>query len=156
AMARMAWKAIRAMPARKSAASSMGATSTAPWRTSKNPSPRGKAARVWTWGKRLAYGKAMFDAFLRLLSGPQLQAVPDLRLAVAVLLLEAARQDDSFDARERAVIMRLLAARFALSQGECEKLVVAAQGHADELVQLHGHTSAIVAAMSPRERIELI
>ena len=87
---------------------------------------------------------------------PQQQAAPDLRLSVAVLLLEAARQDDNFDARERAVIMALLARRFDLSPEECEKLIAAAQAHAAELVQLHGHTSAIAAAMSPEERVELI
>jgi uncharacterized tellurite resistance protein B-like protein len=98
----------------------------------------------------------MFDALARLLSAPPQRAAPDLRLSVAVLLLEAARQDDSFDARERAVILKLLAARFALSQSDCEKLIAAAQSHAAELVQLHGHTSAIAEAMGPAQRVELI
>jgi len=97
----------------------------------------------------------MFDALARLLAAPP-QPAPDLRLSVAVLLLEAARQDDHFDARERAVIMALLARRFDLSPEECEKLIATAQAHAAELVQLHGHTSAIAAAMSPEERVELI
>ena len=97
----------------------------------------------------------MFDALARLLAAPT-QPAPDLRLSVAVLLLEAARQDDHFDARERAVIMALLARRFDLSPEECEKLIATAQAHAAELVQLHGHTSAIAAAMSPEERVELI
>ena len=96
----------------------------------------------------------MFDALARLLSAPPQRAAPDLRLSVAVLLLEAARQDDSFDAHERAVILKLLAARFALSEVECEKLLATAQ--ATELVQLHGHTSAIAEAMTPRQRVELI
>ena len=98
----------------------------------------------------------MFDALARLLSAPPQRTAPDLHLSVAVLLLEAARQDDSFDAHERAVILKLLAARFALSEAECEKLIAAAQSHADELVQLHGHTSAIAEAMTPRQRVELI
>jgi uncharacterized tellurite resistance protein B-like protein len=97
----------------------------------------------------------MFDALARLLAAPP-QAQPDLRLSVAVLLLEAARQDDHFDARERAVIMALLARRFDLSPEECERLIATAQAHAAELVQLHGHTSAIAAAMAPEERVELI
>ena len=98
----------------------------------------------------------MFDVLARLLSAPPQRAVPDLRLSVAVLLLEAARQDDSFDARERAVILKLLAARFDLSESECEKLIAAAQSHAAELVQLHGHTSAIAEAMTPHQRVDLI
>jgi uncharacterized tellurite resistance protein B-like protein len=98
----------------------------------------------------------IFAALSRILSSPQPQAVPDLRLSVAVLLLEAARQDDSFDARERAVILKLLATRFELSPQECEKLMNDAQAHAAELVQLHGHTSAVAAQMTPAERIGLI
>jgi uncharacterized tellurite resistance protein B-like protein len=98
----------------------------------------------------------MFDALARFLSAPPQRTAPDLRLSVAVLLLEAARQDDSFDARERSVILKLLATRFALSESECEKLIAAAQSHAAELVQLHGHTSAIAEAMSPAQRVELI
>jgi uncharacterized tellurite resistance protein B-like protein len=98
----------------------------------------------------------MFDALARLLSAPQPPAKADLRLSVAVLLLEAARQDDSFDAREHAVIMRLLTERFSLSQAECEKLIATAEGHAAELVQLHGHTSAIAEAMTPAQRIQLV
>jgi uncharacterized tellurite resistance protein B-like protein len=98
----------------------------------------------------------MFAALARLLSEPQSRAQPDLRLSVAVLLLEAARQDDTFDAAERAVILKLLAQRFSLSPAECEKLVTEAQAHAAELVQLHGHTSAIAEAMAPAQRIELI
>jgi len=97
----------------------------------------------------------MFDALARLLSAPEPRA-PDLRLSVAVLLLEAARQDDHFDARERATIKKLLAARFALSASECDQLIATAQVQAAELVQLHGHTSVIAAAMTPAQRIELI
>ena len=98
----------------------------------------------------------MFNALARLLSAPPQRTAPDLRLSVAVLLLEAARQDDSFDARERAVILKLLAARFGLSESECEKLIATAQDRAAELVQLHGHTSAIAEAMTPRQRVELV
>ena len=98
----------------------------------------------------------MFDALARLLSAPPQRTAPDLRLSVAVLLLEAARQDDHFDTRERAVIMALLARRFDLSPEECEKLIATAQAHAAELVQLHGHTSAIAEAMTPRQRVELV
>src|SRR5581483_8555575 len=98
----------------------------------------------------------MFDALARLLASPQQQTVPDLRLSVAVLLLEAARQDDHFDARERAVIMALLARRFDLSAEDSEKLIATAHSDAAELVQLHGHNSVIAAAMSLEERVELL
>ena len=98
----------------------------------------------------------MFTSLLRLLSVPEPSSLPDLRLSVAVLLLEAARQDDAFDARERAMIQKLLTSRFALSSEDCARLMAAAEARVAQMVQLHGHTSEIAAEMTPQERIELI
>jgi uncharacterized tellurite resistance protein B-like protein len=98
---------------------------------------------------------AIFSALQKLLSAPQ-APVPDLRLSVAILLLEAARQDDVFEERERAAIETLLKQRFDLSEAECRELIQAAHAQADALVQLHGHTSTIAAQMSPDERTQLI
>jgi uncharacterized tellurite resistance protein B-like protein len=98
----------------------------------------------------------MFASLLRLLSVPEPPRVPDLRLSVAVLLLEAARQDDAFDARERAMIEKLLTARFDLSPPEYMALMAAAEARVAQMVQLHGHTSEIAAEMTPQERIDLI
>jgi uncharacterized tellurite resistance protein B-like protein len=98
----------------------------------------------------------MFTALMRLLDSPTPPPAPNLRLSVAVLLLEAARQDDTFDARERATIEALLTGRFGLSQAECAALMTAAEARAGQLTQLHGHTSQIAQAMSPDERIQLI
>ena len=98
----------------------------------------------------------MFSALMRLLDTPAAQPAPDLRLSVAVLLLEAARQDDTFDAHERAMIEQLLTSRFDLSPEECARLMATAQARASQMVQLHGHTSQIAAEMPPAERIHLI
>ena len=98
----------------------------------------------------------MFKPLLRLLSAPELAKAPDLKLSVAVLLLEAARQDDNFDDKERAAIQHLLQTRFGLSAEECERLMAAGEAHAAELVQLHGHTNTIAQQMTPEERIHLI
>ena len=98
----------------------------------------------------------MFDQLMRLFQAPAPQRQPDLRLSVAVLLVEAARQDDRFEPRERAVIAQLLTRKFGLAAGECEALVAAAEARAGEMVQLHGHTSEIFAAMTPEERVDLI
>jgi uncharacterized tellurite resistance protein B-like protein len=98
----------------------------------------------------------MFSALMRLLDDPAPAPAPDLRLSVAVLLLEAARQDDNFDAAERAMIDHLLTARFGLAPAECARLVTAAQARASQMTQLHGHTSHIAQAMSPDERIQLV
>ena len=98
----------------------------------------------------------MFDQLIRLLKAPEPQRRPDLRLSVAVLLVEAARQDDTFDPRERAMIEQLLTRKFDLAPEECAALLAAGVARAQELVQLHGHTSAIFEAMSPEERVGVI
>ena len=91
-----------------------------------------------------------------MLDAPAPVPAKDLRLSVAVLLLEAARQDDSFDSSERERIESLLTDRFGLSQAECTALMTAAQARASQMTQLHGHTSHIAEAMTPGERIHLI
>jgi uncharacterized tellurite resistance protein B-like protein len=98
----------------------------------------------------------MFRPLLRLLSAPEPARAPDLRLSVAVLLLEAARQDDTFDARERAAIEKLLSQRFELSGAECAALMAAGEASTAQMVQLHGHTNDIAQQMTPEERIQLI
>lgn len=98
----------------------------------------------------------MFTALMRLLDAPAPAPAKDLRLSVAVLLLEAARQDDNFDTRERKTIESLLTGRFGLSQAECAALMAAAEARASQMTQLHGHTSHIAEAMSPDERIHLV
>jgi uncharacterized tellurite resistance protein B-like protein len=92
--------------------------------------------------------------FLNAPPGPQRR--PDLRLSVAVLLLEAARQDDTFDASERAMIENLLTRRFGLTPQECAQLLSAGEARSNEMVQLHGHTSDIIEQMTPDERVGLV
>lgn len=81
---------------------------------------------------------------------------PQARLSVAVLLLEAARQDDRFDPSERAMIEKLLTQRFELNPQELAQLMAAAEEHSAQMVQLHGHTSEIAREMSPEQRVQLI
>ena len=98
----------------------------------------------------------MFDQLMRMLKAPEPQRRPDLRLSVAILLLEAARQDDSFDSHERAVIADLLTRKFDLSEQECEALLEAGAVRAAQMVQLHGHTSHVFEQMTPEERIGMV
>jgi uncharacterized tellurite resistance protein B-like protein len=98
----------------------------------------------------------MFDQLMRFLKAPEPSARPDLRLSVAVLLVEAARQDDRFDSSERAVIEQLLTRKFALAPQECAALLAAAEARAQQMVQLHGHTSAVFEQMTPDERVGLV
>ena len=98
----------------------------------------------------------MFASLLRLLESPTPLRPPHTKLSVAVLLLEAARQDDHFDQSERAVIEKILTQRFHLSTPECAHLIEAAEKHVRNMVQLHGHTNDIAHEMSAQERIALI
>lgn len=98
----------------------------------------------------------MFNHLMRMLKAPEPQRKSDLRLSVAVLLLEAARQDDRFDARERAVIAQLLSRKFDLSPGECDALLAEGEARAAQMVQLHGHTSDVFEQMPPDERVHLV
>lgn len=98
----------------------------------------------------------MFNQLMRMLKAPEPQRKPDLRLSVAVLLLEAARQDDQFDTKERAVIAQLLTRKFDLSPGECGELLAAGEARAAQMVQIHGHTSDVFEQMPPDERVHLV
>jgi len=98
----------------------------------------------------------IFNSLMRLLASPEPPPALDLRLSVAVLLLEAARQDDTFDAQERDMIEKLLTSRFGLSPQDCKGLMAAAEARAAQMTQLHGHTSQIAAEMPPQDRIQLV
>ena len=68
--------------------------------------------------------------FLTAMETPAAAPKPDeLELAVAALLIEAARMDEHFDAAERTIIERLLGERFDLTTEAVSKLVAAAEHH---------------------------
>ena len=82
--------------------------------------------------------------------------VPDPRLSVAVLMVEAALQDEHFCERERGMIQNLLMRRFNLSAEEYGQLIAAAENQNKQLVQLVGHASDISETIAMPERVELI
>jgi uncharacterized tellurite resistance protein B-like protein len=73
----------------------------------------------------------MIDRLLRLLEGRESpNAAPtdeDLRIAVAALLVETARMDQSFGDAERAVIASLLTNRFGLPAAAVSSLITGGQ-----------------------------
>jgi len=79
-----------------------------------------------------------------------------LRLAVAALLVEAARMDDVFAPAERAAILRLLSARFALDPAASEQLLALAERAEARAAGLYRFTKSVIEGFSPKERIELI
>ncbi len=102
----------------------------------------------------------MIERLKRLLSGAEPTAPaakPDeLQLSVAALLIEAARMDDLVTPPERAVIERLLAARYGLDAAAVVRLVEAAETRADQAVELFQFTRRLVPAFDEAQRIELI
>ena len=100
----------------------------------------------------------MFDQIRTLLKAPELPGADreDLRMAVAVLLIEAARTDGVFDRHERATIEHLLERRFQLSQAATAELLQ----HADEIAcrsqQLLPFTQLAVEHMEPQRLVHLI
>jgi uncharacterized tellurite resistance protein B-like protein len=80
----------------------------------------------------------------------------DLQLAVAALLVEAARMDDSFGKEERAMIAQVLSGRFGLSEAEVDGLVGRASDEMQDNVQYFPFTHHINTMMSATEKIEVI
>lgn len=91
-----------------------------------------------------------------LAAGEPPHSPPDRRLAVAVLLMEAAHRDDTFSKDERAVIARLLKEKFALTDAESAQVLGDAEDINANMTQLHPYTRVVFEQMDPGERIELI
>jgi len=84
------------------------------------------------------------------------QGHDELHLAVAVLLVEAARMDSSFDAEERATIRRLVQARLGLDDTAAEALIVAADEVAEESGELWTFARVVKDRFSYDERVEML
>ena len=82
--------------------------------------------------------------------------IEEFQVAAAALLVEAAQMDETFDARERATILKLLTGRFGLTAQEGEDLLDAAEEKAVQSSQLYGFTRAVKDAFTNEERIELV
>lgn len=99
-----------------------------------------------------------FDQLMTLFKGPEPEAnaAGDLRMAAAILLLEAAHRDEHFDPEERATIERLLTERFSLSQDECARLMEVSEAASARNVQLYPYTQAVFQHMAPEERVGFV
>jgi uncharacterized tellurite resistance protein B-like protein len=80
----------------------------------------------------------------------------DLQVAVAALLVEAARMDDRFDESERQTIEGLLSSRFALSADEAHGLLGAAEQVVERSTQLFRFTQTVAETLSPEERARIV
>jgi uncharacterized tellurite resistance protein B-like protein len=80
----------------------------------------------------------------------------ELNLALAALLVEAARSHDHFDEKERAVVTRLLERHLNLSPADARALLAAGEREAESSAQLFHFTRVINERLSHDQRIELI
>jgi len=104
--------------------------------------------------------KLMFDQLLKLITGddahPAETAAADQRVAVAALLVEAARMDQTFGTEERDTIARLLTQRFELSAEESAKLIETADEKLAATAQYFRFTHELNTNMTAAEKIEVI
>ena len=102
----------------------------------------------------------MIDRMLDFLTGRKAPALADradeLELAVAALLIEAARMDDRFDERERATIERLLAERFDLDADAVRTLIEAAEDAVRHSTQFCPFTQQIVKRIDHEDRAHIL
>lgn len=102
----------------------------------------------------------MIDRLLGLLNTQNKPAaggsLDDQKLAVAALLIEAARMDQDFDDGERETIASLLTERFDLSATEAATLIDNADQKVQASAQYHPFTHAINQQLEPDEKVEII
>jgi uncharacterized tellurite resistance protein B-like protein len=79
-----------------------------------------------------------------------------LQIAVAVLLIEAARMDNEFDADERAAIAQLLQRRFELDADGAQKLLTRAEEKAQDSVEFYTFTRTVKDAFEHEDRVEFM
>lgn len=80
----------------------------------------------------------------------------ELQLAVAVLLVEAARMDSDFDAGERHTVAQLLSRRFEIGEAAAETLLDVAERKAEDSVELYTFTRTVKDAFGHEDRVELM
>jgi uncharacterized tellurite resistance protein B-like protein len=89
-------------------------------------------------------------------SAPPKDESDELELAVAALMIEAARMDNDFSSEERATIERLLAAKFHMAPAEAHDLIEKAAEKVHHSTQFFPFTQAICKALEPEQRGHII
>lgn len=102
----------------------------------------------------------MIDRLLSFLTGAEAPgsepSADELQIAVAALMVEAARMDESFDATEQTAIKRLLAERFDLAPAAVDKLVTEAEERTRNSAQYFPFTREITQRLSTEQRVGII
>ncbi|MEC9433136.1 MAG: TerB family tellurite resistance protein [Pseudomonadota bacterium] len=100
----------------------------------------------------------MLRSLLALLAAPDPAPLPQdaARLALAALMVRAARADGDYEARERAVILSALAARHGLGAAEAEALTAEAEQVEAEAPDTVRFTRALKHAVPIEDRAALL
>lgn len=80
----------------------------------------------------------------------------ELELAVAALMIEAARMDNDFSGEERATIERLLAMKFHMPAAEAHALIEQAEAKVHHSTQFFPFTQQICKSLEPEARVHII
>lgn len=80
----------------------------------------------------------------------------DARIAIAAVLVMAARADESYEAAEKGVIDQVLAQRFGLSALEAAELRVQGEQVESEAIDLFQFTRAIKSAVPLEDRVAIM
>ena len=102
----------------------------------------------------------MFDQLIKLITGAEdtssRSTADNLQLAVAALLVEAARMDDNFVDTERAAVTALLEKRFEMSKAQVAELIEQAEAKIEGSAQYFPFTHEITTQLDNSGRIEII
>jgi uncharacterized tellurite resistance protein B-like protein len=102
----------------------------------------------------------MLDQILKLLSGPDLAPAASSgtgpRLAIAALLVEAAKSDGVYDDGERFVVAGLLRRLFGSDEATAQRLVAEAEQALAQSVQLFRFTQRVVEEVPPEQRVQIV
>ena len=100
----------------------------------------------------------MFDALSRLFRAgePEGPSRDPGALALAALLVEAARRDDHYDAAERAAILRIVRREEGMDEAEAERLLAEAEDAQDRAVDLFRFTHALKESTPFADRVRIV
>ena len=101
----------------------------------------------------------MIDALVNMFRGtPDVEApnTPDERLALAALLVDAARRDDEYEEAEKVAIDRILAAEHGLDAAGATALRHEAEAAQDEAMGLFRFTHTLKEATPFEDRVKII
>lgn len=104
--------------------------------------------------------KKFLDQIVSAVSAPAEEDQPSrehaIRMATAVLMIDVARADDSFDESEFERVLRLTEKHFELSPEEAAALVNDASETAEEIVSLHSFTDTLHDNLAEREKTRIV